>query len=107
MFVMDVVELIFVMEEKFGVFVVVVVVVVVGLVEVVEEKIEFDVILKVVGVNKVVVIKVVCGVIGLGLKEVKDLVEFVLVVLKEGISKDDVEVLKKFLEEVGVEVEVK
>lgn len=107
MSVMDVVELIFVMEEKFGVFVVVVVVVVVGSVEVVEEKIEFDVILKVVGVNKVVVIKVVCGVIGLGLKEVKDLVEFVSVVLKEGVSKDDVEVLKKVLEEVGVEVEVK
>lgn len=107
-FLMEVMELVKVIEEKFGVFVVVlvVVVVVVGLVVVVEEQIEFVVILKIVGEKKVEVIKVVCVIIGLGLKEVKDLVE-VGGVLKDNVLKEEVEKMKKDLEVVGVIVEVK
>lgn len=72
------------------------VVVVVVFVEVVEEKIEFDVIFEEVFVDKkIVVLKVVCIIIGLGLKEVKELVEFIFKVIKEVIGKDDVEVIKK------------
>ena len=72
-----------------------------------EEKTEFDVILKAVGANKVAVIKAVRGATGLGLKEAKDLVESAPATLKEGVSKDDAEGLKKSLEEAGAEVEVK
>lgn len=72
-----------------------------------EEKTEFDVILKAAGANKVAVIKAVRGATGLGLKEAKDLVESAPAALKEGISKDDAEALKKSLEEAGAEVEVK
>lgn len=72
-----------------------------------EEKTEFDVILKAAGANKVAVIKAVRGATGLGLKEAKDLVEAAPAALKEGISKDDAEALKKSLEEAGAEVEVK
>ena len=72
-----------------------------------EEKTEFDVILKGIGANKVAVIKAVRGATGLGLKEAKDLVESAPAALKEGVSKDDAEALKKSLEEAGAEVEVK
>lgn len=72
-----------------------------------EEKTEFDVILKAAGANKVAVIKAVRGATGLGLKEAKDLVESAPAALKEGVSKDDAEALKKALEEAGAEVEVK
>lgn len=72
-----------------------------------EEKTEFDVILKSAGANKVAVIKAVRGATGLGLKEAKDLVESAPAALKEGVSKDDAEALKKALEEAGAEVEVK
>ena len=72
-----------------------------------EEKTEFDVILKGIGGNKVAVIKAVRGATGLGLKEAKDLVESAPAALKEGVSKDDAEALKKALEEAGAEVEVK
>ena len=72
-----------------------------------EEKTEFDVILKAAGANKVAVIKAVRGATGLGLKEAKDLVESAPAALKEGVSKDDAEALKKSLEEAGAEVEVK
>lgn len=72
-----------------------------------EEKTEFDVILKAAGANKVAVIKAVRGATGLGLKEAKDLVEAAPAALKEGVSKDDAEALKKSLEEAGAEVEVK
>lgn len=68
---------------------------------------EFDVILKAAGANKVAVIKAVRGATGLGLKEAKDLVESAPAALKEGVSKDDAEALKKALEEAGAEVEVK
>ena len=106
MSVMDVVELISAMEEKFGVSAAAVAVAA-GPVEAAEEKTEFDVILKGIGANKVAVIKAVRGATGLGLKEAKDLVESAPAALKEGVSKDDAEALKKSLEEAGAEVEVK
>ena len=109
MSVMDVVELISAMEEKFGVSAAAIAAVAVaaGPVEAAEEKTEFDVILKAAGANKVAVIKAVRGATGLGLKEAKDLVESAPAALKEGVSKDDAEALKKALEEAGAEVEVK
>lgn len=108
MSVMDVVELISAMEEKFGVSAAAAAVAVAaGPVEAAEEKTEFDVILKAAGANKVAVIKAVRGATGLGLKEAKDLVESAPATLKEGVSKDDAEALKKALEEAGAEVEVK
>ncbi|MCT4707295.1 MULTISPECIES: 50S ribosomal protein L7/L12 [Dryocola] len=106
MSVMDVVELISAMEEKFGVSAAAAVAVAAGPAEAAEEKTEFDVILKGAGANKVAVIKAVRGATGLGLKEAKDLVE-ATGAIKEGISKDDAEALKKALEEAGAEVEVK
>ncbi|ACT11264.1 50S ribosomal protein L7/L12 [Pectobacterium aroidearum] len=107
MSVMDVVELVSAMEEKFGVSAAAAVAVAAGPAEVAEEKTEFDVVLKGIGANKVAVIKAVRGATGLGLKEAKDLVESAPAVLKEGVSKDDAEALKKSLEEAGAEVEVK
>jgi len=95
MSVMDVVELISAMEEKFGVSAAAAVAVAAGPVEAAEEKTEFDVILKAAGANKVAVIKAVRGATGLGLKEAKDLVESAPAALKEGVSKDDAEALKK------------
>ena len=74
---------------------------------VVEEKTEFYVILTGAGDNKVGVIKVVRAVTGLGLKEAKDLVDGAPKPVKEGISKEDAENVKKQLEEAGAEVEVK
>lgn len=107
MSVMDVVELVSAMEEKFGVSAAAAVAVAAGPAEAAEEKTEFDVILKGIGANKVAVIKAVRAATGLGLKEAKDLVESAPAALKEGISKDDAESLKKSLEEAGAEVEVK
>ncbi|QIZ52825.1 50S ribosomal protein L7/L12 [Dickeya zeae] len=108
MSVMDVVELISAMEEKFGVSAAAAVAVAAaGPAEAAEEKTEFDVILKAIGANKVAVIKAVRGATGLGLKEAKDLVESAPAALKEAVSKDDAEALKKALEEAGAEVEVK
>ena len=72
-----------------------------------EEKTEFDVILKTAGDKKIQVIKVVREATGLGLKEAKDLVEGAPKPVKEGISKDDAEALKKKLEENGATVEIK
>ncbi|WP_074012412.1 50S ribosomal protein L7/L12 [Candidatus Sodalis sp. SoCistrobi] len=107
MSVMDVVELISMMEEKFGVSAAAAVAVAAGPAEAVEEKTEFDVVLSAIGANKVAVIKAVRGATGLGLKEAKDLVESAPATLKEGVSKDDAETLKKALEEAGASVEVK
>ena len=107
MSVMDVVELVSAMEEKFGVSAAAAVAVAAGPAEAAEEKTEFDVILKAAGANNVAVIKAVRGATGLGLKEAKDLVESAPAALKEGVSKDDAEALKKSLEEAGAEVEVK
>jgi large subunit ribosomal protein L7/L12 len=108
MSVMDVVELVSMMEEKFGVSAAAAVAVAAaGPAEAVEEKSEFDVILKDVGANKVAVIKAVRGATGLGLKEAKDLVESAPATVKEGVSKADADELKKALEESGAVVELK
>jgi large subunit ribosomal protein L7/L12 len=106
MSVMEVVELVSAMEEKFGVSAAAAVAVAAGPAEAVEEKTEFDVILKAVGANKVAVIKAVRTATGLGLKEAKDLVE-ATGVIKEAISKDDAAALEAALKEAGAEVEVK
>ena len=73
----------------------------------VEEKTEFDVILKSAGASKLGVIKVVRAATGLGLKEAKELVDGAPKNLKEGVSKDEAEDLKKKLEEAGAKVELK
>jgi large subunit ribosomal protein L7/L12 len=75
--------------------------------EAVEEKTEFDVVLTAAGANKVAVIKAVRGATGLGLKEAKDLVEAAPTNLKEAVSKDEAEALKKELEAAGASVEIK
>ena len=72
-----------------------------------EEKTEFDVVLEGFGDNKIAVIKVVRALTGLGLKEAKELVDGAPKNLKEGVSKDEAEELKKKLEEVGASVELK
>lgn len=73
----------------------------------VEEKTEFDVILKFGGPNKLAVVKLVKELTGNGLKESKDLVDAAPSAIKEGVSKDEAEGLRKALEEAGAEVEVK
>ena len=73
----------------------------------VEEKTEFDVILKAAGAQKLKVVKVVKEQTGLGLKEAKDIVDGAPTAVKEGVSKDEAESLKAALEEVGAEVELK
>jgi large subunit ribosomal protein L7/L12 len=73
----------------------------------VEEKTEFDVVLKSFGAKKLDVIKAVREITGLGLKEAKEMVEGAPKTVKEGVSKDEAENLKKTLEEAGAEVEVK
>ena len=72
-----------------------------------EEKTEFDVILKSAGDKKINVIKEVRGITGLGLKEAKELVEAGGKAVKEAVSKDEAEEIKKKLEEAGAEVELK
>ncbi len=72
-----------------------------------EEKTEFTVMLKEAGAQKINVIKVVRAATGLGLKEAKDLVDGAPKAVKEGVSKDDAEKLKKELEEAGAKVELK
>ncbi|HXK55743.1 MAG: 50S ribosomal protein L7/L12 [Gammaproteobacteria bacterium] len=112
MSVMDVVELISSMEEKFGVSAAAAVAaapVAVGGAEaaVAEEQTEFDVVLTGFGDKKVGVIKVVRGLTGLGLKEAKDAVEGVPSTLKEGVNKEEAEAIKKEIEEAGGTVEIK
>lgn len=113
MSVMEVVDLIEAMEEKFGVTAAAPVAVAGGgaaaggEAAAAEEQTEFDVVLSSFGANKVAVIKAVRGITGLGLKEAKDLVEGAPAPLKEGVSKDDAEGIKKQLEEAGATVEVK
>jgi large subunit ribosomal protein L7/L12 len=75
--------------------------------EAAEEKTEFDVILKAGGPNKLAVVKLVKELTGNGLKESKDLVDGAPATLKEAVSKDEAEGLKKSLEEAGAEVEIK
>lgn len=78
-----------------------------GAEEVVEEKTEFDVILKAAGPAKLAVVKLVKELTGLGLKEAKDIVDAAPSPLKQGITKDEAEGLKAALVEAGAEVEVK
>ncbi|AZI34054.1 50S ribosomal protein L7/L12 [Kaistella carnis] len=75
--------------------------------EAVEEKSEFDVVLKSAGASKLAVVKLVKDLTGAGLKEAKDMVDSAPTAVKEGISKDEAEALKKQLEEAGAEVELK
>jgi len=111
MSVMDVVDLISAMEEKFGVSAAAAVAVAAGPAagpaEAEEEKTEFDVVLTSFGANKVPVIKIVREITGLGLKEAKDLVEGTPSDVKEGAPKAEAEEIKKKLEEAGASVEVK
>ena len=107
MSVMQVVELISAMEEKFGVSAAAAVVAGGPAAAAVEEQTEFSVILTAAGANKVSVIKAVRGATGLGLKEAKALVDGAPAPLKEAVSKEEAEALKKELEEAGATVEVK
>lgn len=110
MSVMEVVDLISAMEEKFGVSAAAAVAAAPaggGEAAVAEEQTEFDVLLTSFGENKVSVIKAVRGATGLGLKEAKDLVESAPAPIKEGASKAEAEELKKKLEEAGATVELK
>lgn len=107
MSVMQVVELISAMEEKFGVSAAAAVVSGPAAAAVVEEQTEFNVILAAAGANKVAVIKAVRGATGLGLKEAKALVDGAPASVKEAVSKEEAEALKKELEEAGATVEVK
>jgi len=109
MTVMEVVDLISDMEEKFGVTAAAAVAAApaAGGGEAAEEKTEFDVALADMGGNKVAVIKAVRAITGLGLKEAKDKVESAPCVLKEGASKEEADDFKKQLEEAGATVELK
>ena len=114
MSVMDVVELVSAMEEKFGVTAAAAVAAAPVAAAggdagagAAAEKDEFDVVLSLAGEKKVNVIKVVRGVTGLGLKEAKDLVDGAPNTIKEGASKDEAEDIKKQLEEAGASVELK
>jgi len=97
--VLELAELVHALEDTFGVSA--------AAAAEVEEKTEFDVILKAAGANKIGVIKVVREVTGLGLKEAKALVDEAPKAVKEAISKDDAEALAAKLKEAGAEVEVK
>ncbi|MEA3641994.1 MAG: 50S ribosomal protein L7/L12 [Lamprobacter sp.] len=112
MTVMEVVDLISAMEEKFGVTAAAAVAAAPaaaggGDAAPAEEQTEFDVVLTSFGANKVAVIKAVRALTGLGLKEAKDAVEGAPATLKEAVSKDDAEAAKKTLEEAGAAVEIK
>ena len=107
--VMEVVDLVKAMEDKFGVSAASAVAVAApaAAAAAVEEKTEFNVVMTSFGENKVNAIKVVRELTSLGLKEAKDLVEAVPSVIKEGISKADADAMKKKLEEAGAKVEIK
>jgi len=111
MSVMEVVDLISAMEEKFGVSAAAAVAVAApaagGEAAAAEEQDEFNVVMTSFGENKVAVIKAVRGITGLGLKEAKDMVEGVPATVKEGASKDEAESIKKQLTEAGATVELK
>ncbi|MGH8278660.1 MAG: 50S ribosomal protein L7/L12 [Gammaproteobacteria bacterium] len=111
MTVMEIVDLISAMEEKFHVSAAAPVAVVAapgaGAAAPAEEKTEFTVVLKAVGEKKIEVIKAVRTITGLGLKDAKDLVEGAPQNVKEGVSKADAEKFKKELEAAGAAVELK
>ena len=110
--IMDIVDIVKTLEEKWGVSAAAPIAVAAGPAagdagEAAEEKTEFDVVLTSFGGNKVSVIKAVRSITGLGLKEAKDAVEGVPSTIKEGATKDDAEEVKKQLEEAGATVELK
>jgi large subunit ribosomal protein L7/L12 len=111
MSVMEVVDLIAAMEEKFGVSAAAAVAAAPaaggGEAAAVEEQTEFDVVMSSFGANKVAVIKVVRSITGLGLKEAKEMVESAPSTVKEAAGKDEAEEVKKTLEEAGASVELK
>jgi LSU ribosomal protein L12P len=110
MSVMDVVELVEAMEEKFGVSAAAAVAAAPaagGEAAAAEEKTEFDVMMTSFGENKVSAIKAVRAITGLGLKEAKTLVESAPAAVKEGVSKEEAEETVKQLEEAGASAEVK
>ena len=110
MSVLELFELVKALEEEFGVSAAATAVAVAGpaaAVEEVEEKTEFDVILKDVGPEKIKVIKVVRELTGLGLKEAKDVVDGAPSKVKEGINKEDAEKIVAAFKEVGATCEIK
>jgi large subunit ribosomal protein L7/L12 len=110
MSVMDIVQLVKDMEEKFGVSAAAPVAVAAAAgpaAAAAEEQSEFNVVMTSFGANKIGVIKVVREITGLGLKEAKDMVEGVPSAVKEAVSKDEATSVKKKLEEAGATVEVK
>jgi large subunit ribosomal protein L7/L12 len=111
MSVMDVVELVSSMEEKFGVSAAAVAAAPVAVAAeagaAAEEKTEFNVMITSFGDKKVAVIKAVRGITGLGLKEAKDLVESAPAAVKEGVAKAEADEMQKQLEEAGASVELK
>ena len=112
MTVMEVVDLIAAMEEKFGVSAAAAAVAAGpvaggGEAAAAEEKDEFDVVMTSFGDNKVGAIKAIRAITGLGLKEAKAMVEGVPATVKEGVAKDEAEETKKQLEEAGAQVELK
>jgi large subunit ribosomal protein L7/L12 len=112
MTVMEIVDLVKMMEDKFGVTAAAPMAVAAAggaaaAAPVVEEKTEFTVTMTSFGANKVGVIKVIRELTGLGLKEAKDLVEGVPAVVKDGVPKADADAIKKKLEEAGAAAEIK
>ncbi|OGT69261.1 MAG: 50S ribosomal protein L7/L12 [Gammaproteobacteria bacterium RIFCSPHIGHO2_12_FULL_45_9] len=112
MSVMDICDLVKAMEEKFGVSAQAAVAVAApvaagGAAEAKEEQTEFTVVMTSFGANKIEVIKTIRAITGLGLKEAKDMVEAVPGTVKEGVSKDDAQNIKKQLEAAGAAVDVK
>jgi large subunit ribosomal protein L7/L12 len=109
--IMEVVELVKMLEEEWGVSAAAPVAVAAaaggGEAAAAEEQTEFDVILKSFGDNKVAVIKAVRTITGLGLKEAKDMVESAPAAVKEGITKDEAEAIKKQLDDAGADSELK
>ncbi len=110
MSVMEVVELVEAMEEKFGVSAAAVAAAPAAggaVAAAAEEQTEFNVVMTSFGAGKVAVIKAVRAITGLGLKEAKDMVEAAPAVVKEGATKDEADEVKKQLEEAGASVELK
>lgn len=107
--VLELAELVHALEETFGVSAAAVAAPAAGAAAAApaEEKTEFDVVMTDFGANKIAVIKEVRGILGLGLAEAKALVEGIPAKIKEGVSKDDAEAMKKTLEEAGAKVELK
>ena len=105
----DVNELAAILKDEYGIEPAAAAVVVAagGAADAAEEKTEFDVILKAAGASKLAIVKLVKDLTGAGLKEAKDIVDGAPAPIKQGVSKDEAEALKKQLEEAGAEVELK